>query len=410
MTRLAAFLRLLRRSPALCGLLLSNFALGMAFSFVVPYLSMWGTREVGMTPVMFSAFMTTTTLSALIVSTTLARWSDLHISRKTMLLLGGSGGALAYCGYALLRDPWLLLLTGSTLLAIASTTFSQLFAHTRETYSDVDPEVGAPFVMSVVRVCFSFSWTVGPAIGSLTMLHYGYRGVFLGAAILYAVFTFGILVSVKRRPPAASAVAARIPVWQTLSRRDILATFTAFALVFAAHAINMMNLPLTVTETLGGSPKHLGIIFGVGPVVEIPLMLWFGVLAAHGRQMGLIRIGALSTVLYFAALAFARVPEHVYPAQVLSGVSYAILTNVTIMFYQDLLPGQAGLATQIFANSSNMGNLLGFFSFGPLLETLGHRGLFVACSAIASVTLAILLIYHHQPSDRATTPRDVGAT
>ena len=198
-----------------------------------------------------------------------------------------------------------------------------------------------------------------------------------------------------------------MPVWRILIRPDIFASFVAFVLIFAAHAINMMNLPLTVTTLLGGKERDLGIIFGVGPIVEIPLMLWFGKLASRGHQIALIRFGAVATLAYFICLSFATAPWHVYLAQILSGISFAIITNVTILFYQDLLPGQAGLATTIFTNSANTGNLVGYFAFGPVVETFHHRGAFLVCAVLAMLTLLILLCWRQRAR---TTPATVLAT
>ena len=397
MARLLALARMIAKQPGFAGLLASNFALGMAYSFVVPFMSMWGTLKVGMSPLQFSLFMTVTAISAIVVSTVLARWSDSHLPRRTMLILGGTGGVLGYVGYAFLTQPLALVLVGATALAVASINFSQLFSHVRETFdAEAHPEVDGSFLVSVVRVCFSVAWTVGPAIGATMMAEYSYRGVFLGAAGLYLLFLIGVLLCVPSIPRSAAArAAAREPIWRVLFRGDILTTFTAFFLIFAAHAMNMMNLPLTITTTLGGTERDLGITFGVGPIVEIPLMLWFGHLAGRGHQMLLIRIGAVATVAYFVGLSLVTAPWHVYVMQILSGVSFAILTNVTILYYQDLLPGQAGLATAIFSNSSNAGNLLGYFAFGGVLEAYGHRGLFLACAALTTAALVLLLI--HRP-------------
>lgn len=46
-------------------------------------------------------------------------------------------------------------------------------------------------------------------------------------------------------------------------------------------------------------------------------------------------------------------------AQIVSAVSLAITTNITITFFQDLLPGQTGLATSIYGNSFSAGSLPG---------------------------------------------------
>jgi SET family sugar efflux transporter-like MFS transporter len=383
------------RQRGFLGLLASTAALGMGFSFVSPFLSIWGTQEVGMSPLMFGTFMTVVASSAIIVSTTLARWSDTHLSRRTMLILGSLGGAVGYTGYALIRDPLILVVIGGSCLALASVCFSQLFAHVREIYATGIGDGPRPeLLVSMVRACFSVAWTVGPAIGAWMMVQYGFEGVFLGAAALYLLFFFGVLRFVAHQPRTAeSRSQPRQPVWQILTRRDIFAVFVAFLLVFAAFAMNTMNLPLLITQVLGGTGKQVGIAFCIGPIVEIPLMLWFGQLAARGHQLNLIRIGALFAALYFVALTLAQAPWHIYPIQVLSGVVFAIITNVAILFFQDLLPGQAGLATTIFSNAGNVGNLAGYFGFGALLTSSGHRGVIAVCATLATAMLIILLAY-----------------
>jgi len=164
-----------------------------------------------------------------------------------------------------------------------------------------------------------------------------------------------------------------------------------------------MNLPLTVTQQLGGTPRQVGIIFGIAPVLEMPLMLWFGRLAARGHQIALIRFGVLVGLAYFLALTFARAPWHVYPMQLLSAASIAVTTNVTITFFQDRLPGQTGLATSIYSNSYGTGGLLGYFGFGALVDAIGHRGVFFVCAGLCAAALAIFLLYRHREEEIVAT-------
>lgn len=388
--------RALFAQPNLLGLLASTFSLGIAFSFVGPFMSKWGTEEVGMTPSQFSLFMTAVAISAMLVGTTLARLSDTTFSRRHLLIIGSLGGALGFTGYALVRNPWVLAVFGCSLHALASICFAQLFAHVREEYQHAS-RGRSSFTMSVVRVCFSFSWTMGPALGSLVLITFGFHGLFLSAAALYLLFFAGVLRYVPQRHRSRSTTkTVGNSVWATLRQPGLLLCFIAFAAVFAAHAINMMNLPLALTRSLGGSERDFGIVFGIGPVVEIPLMLWFGHLAGKGYQLPLIRLGFLVTALYFAGLACASTPWHVYLLQILSGTSFAILTNVAILFFQDLLPRQVGLATALFSNAQALGTLLGMLSFGFLVESFGHQNAFLACAAIT--TLALVLIACFRPA------------
>ena len=387
--------RLILRQPGFAGLLGCAFTFGVAVSFVAPFLSLWGMQEVGMKPAVFGVFMTLTSLSAIVVSTTLARWSDTHVPRKVMMIVGATGGMLGYAGYAFLRDPRVLIWVGCTVLAVAPACFSQMFAYTRERYFAADiPGVPAGFLLSVVRVCFSLAWTAGPSVGAWMMVVFGFRGLFLGAAALFFVFLVGIACCVPFESRSLHAHAAgREPVWRVLTRGDIFALFLAFLLIFAAHVINMMNLPLVITQLLGGNARHVGIAFGVGPLAELPLMLWFGLLAARGHQLALIRIGAASTVAYFILLTLAREPWHVFPLQILHGLSFAVISNVAILFFQDLVPGQPGLATAVFSNASQLGNLVGYFSFGALVQPLGPRRMFLVSAALTAVTLIIVVCY-----------------
>jgi SET family sugar efflux transporter-like MFS transporter len=402
MQRLSESIRLVFRNRDFPGLLAANFALGMAYSFVVPFMSMWGTLKVQMSPFVFGIFMTTTAVSSIVFSTVLARWSDTHVTRRTMLILGSAGGMIGYVGYAFLTNAVALTLVGSFGLGVAAVNLSQLFAHVREELDRPENSgeaEAAPFLMSLLRVFFSLAWTVGPAIGAAVMHHFSYRGIFLGAAGLFLIFLVGVLSFVPNRPhpPVEQSIAARQPMLSVLTRRDILLSFSAFVIVFAAHSINLMNLPLLITGQLGGTETEVGYVFVVAPFAEMPLMLWAGRAASRGHMMALLRIGAATTVLYFLCLLFVRAAWHIYPIQILSAISIAILTNITIPFFQELLPGQAGLATSLFTNSFNAGNLLGYFIFGLVVEHVGHRGMFGVCSALAAFTTVVLMIYRHRP-------------
>jgi hypothetical protein len=80
--------------------LASSAVLGLAVSFVLPFLSMFGTLEAKMSLPVFGAFMTVSALGSIVLSTALAQRSDLLSSRRSMLLLGSGSGALGYLGAA----------------------------------------------------------------------------------------------------------------------------------------------------------------------------------------------------------------------------------------------------------------------------------------------------------------------
>ena len=159
------------------GLLLLNVLLGLANSFVGPFMSMFGTdaqKGAGMSPLLFGVFMTITALGGVVIGTILAHYSDTHISRRRMLLLGSLAGAVGFLAYAYVRDFYSLLLVGTLVLGISSITFSQLFAHAREAIlASGIPESEMPFYTNAFRMFFALSWTVGPALASWVMVLFG---------------------------------------------------------------------------------------------------------------------------------------------------------------------------------------------------------------------------------------------
>ncbi len=132
MQRVLTPLRTLFRRREFLVVLAASLVLGLAGSFVVPFMSMFGTMAVGLSPALFGGFMTVTAVSSILIATTLSHRSDTHYSRRRMLLLGAACGVLGYIGYAFVRDAILLVLIGSIVLGVASITFPQIFAHARE--------------------------------------------------------------------------------------------------------------------------------------------------------------------------------------------------------------------------------------------------------------------------------------
>jgi MFS transporter, SET family, sugar efflux transporter len=379
-------------TPAFAGLLACSCVMGLAGSFVLPFLSLWGTLAVGMSPPVFATFMTSNALCGMAASTLLARQSDTRWSRRTVLLIGSTGGTLGYLGYAFVSQPLILMAIGATLLSISSVSFSQMFAHAREELARSAAGANTSFALGVLRAAFSLSWTVGPALGALVVESHGYRGSFLAASGLLLVYFLLVLAFIPARAPQPPTSAARRePLWRMLTQPRLLVNFIAFVLIFSALAMNMMNLPLLITQELGGSKRQVGTAFAVAPIFEIPFMLWLG-RAAPGKQAQLIRAGVLVGVLYFLALGVARAPAHIYLAQVLSAFTVAVTMSLAIGYFQDLLPGQAGLATSVYSSSWSLGSLVAYFSFGMLAGNVGYGGLTLFCAALAAGSLLVLVL------------------
>ncbi len=376
--------------------LVLNILLGLAYSFVVPFMSMFGTIEAGMSPGAFSVFMTCTAVAGIGFGTVLAHYSDVRYSRRSMLLLGSASGAIGYIGFAFVRDYAALLLIGALVLGISSITFSQVFALAREHLGRSGlPKAEGPFYMNAFRMFFALSWTVGPAIASWMMVAFSYTGLFLAAAACFAAF-FGtawfFVPASPRALPSAGTAPRSESVVTVLRRPDVFAHFAGFVLIFASGTIGMMNLPLLAIQDLGGNEHHVGIIYSIAPVFELPLMLYFGLLASRQDPARIIRLGVFIAIAYYALLAVVRAPWHIYPIQVLSAAVVAVTSGVAITYFQNYLPHHPGSATNLYATAQRIGSTLGYLLFGTLSGNFGHRGVFIGCTLFSALSLALLYV------------------
>jgi SET family sugar efflux transporter-like MFS transporter len=398
MQRLAERLRPVSRlygQSAYRRLVWMNLLLGFAMSFVQPFMSMFGTLEAKMTLAAFGAFMTCNALAGIAIATTLAHYSDTHMSRRAVLLAGSIAGALGYAGYAYLRGFWPLLLVGTLVLGVSSITFSQLFAYARELLaeSNVPPAENA-FYINFFRMFIALAWTVGPAIGAAVMTRFSYRGLFLSAALSFALLAAVVWISVPARPPRdrrTNAGPSRSLV-QLLARADLLAHFSAFVLITASTTIGMMDLPLLITDVLRGTAADVGTAYSVAPVFELPFMLLFGWLATRYPAERIIRVGMIFSVAYYLSLTLVTAPWHVYLSQSLSAAATAVISGVAITYFQSHLPHHPGTATNLYSNATRIGSTAGYFLFSVLAWRFGYRAVFDACALFAVVALGLMLV------------------
>ena len=399
-SRIVAALGLLLRQRDFRVVVVCATVMGLAVSFVVPFMSMFGTLEVGMSLGLFGAFMTTNAVVNVVISTVLANRSDTRYSRRTMLLVGSGAGALGYLGYAFARAPWQLMLIGSLVLGVASLAFSQLFAYSRELLesSEVSP-TEAPLYMNAIRMCFALSWTVGPALAAAALRVFSFEGLFLGAAALYALF-FGLVwryvperTGAHSRPPAREALG--LSVW--IRNPSLLAWFAAFVLILAAHTVSMSNMSLFVLKELGGNEGNVGIIFSLAPIFELPFMLYFGLLATRIESGRLIRAAMALAVIYYVALSCVRAPYQIYPLQILSAAIVSVTSGIAITFFQNKLPDRLGAATNVYSNASRFGSTSAYLLFATSASRFGHRGTYVLCAVLAALALLLGSVPERRP-------------
>ncbi|WP_164779665.1 sugar efflux transporter [Paenibacillus kobensis] len=391
------------------ALILMNMILGISYSFVLPFTSLFGIDEVGMSNTEFGVFMTVSAIANVVISTYMGKMSDGRLSRRTSLLICAVAAIAGYTFYAFSRDFYVLLIVSSLLLGVASSAFPLLFALARETLSQSDlPAQETPFYMNLFRTFFALSWTVGPALASYILIGLGFKGLYLLVAASYAIVI--MMLFFLKSPPAAAnqtktaATEPPVALNQIIMRPFILGNLIAFTLVSAAGTIGSMNLSLFLTKVLHTGQEQVGVAFSIPPIFEIPFMLFFGILAMRIDNKILIRLGVLFVLLYCSLLWFATSAWEVYAIQILSAAAVSITSGIAITYFQDFIPNMPGVATSLYMNTSRIGSLIAYLVFGFASEQYGYRAVFLICVAFAAVSLLLLFIVgKHQKQEAAAS-------
>ncbi len=404
----AALLHLAKRRE-LRVLLICNCVLGMSVSFVLPFMSLFCTREVAMSLGLFGVFMTANAVANIAISTWLAHQSDTRLSRRRVLLWCSLAGALGYEGYAFVRAPWLLFVFGGGVLGLASLTFAQLFAYARELLERTSiVKTDVPLYMNVVRMAFALAWTVGPAVAAFVLRAFSFVGLFTAAAALYVLLFVLVFLFVEETPPAPRPAAAPPParLRDVLARREVLLWFAGLTAILGAHAMSINNMSLLVLRVLHGNEADVGVIFSLAPVFELPFMLYVGFLATRLRSETLIRAAMLLAVVYYAGLGCVQTPSQIYPLTALSAAIVSVTSGVAITFFQNKLPEQLGAATNLYSNASRLGSTSGYLLFGLVASRFGHRGTAFACALLALAALTLTAFAGSRASPAHAVPRD----
>ncbi|MGO1055193.1 sugar efflux transporter [Crossiella sp. CA198] len=364
-----------------------SISVGLAAAVTLPFIGLFLTTQIGVGPVELGAFLLVSPLAGLVVSAFLGRWSDRRAVRRNLLVGGAVAGMLGSLVFAVVRDYWVLLAVSVSLLAIASCVLAQMFAYARQAVERTG-SARAPVVISGLRTVISLAWVGGPPLAALLVSWTGYVGLYLASAACYAL----VAVFASRLPElgGVSAPAKRAEAAGGIARPQVVCAVLAFAVLQGALSLGVKALPLFVTTDLGGTEADAGLILGLCAALEIPLMLWFGVLAVRLDQRRLVLLGAVVAVVYQSVMAATLATWQVAAAQALNAVVISALMGVGISYFQALAPDRPGFTTTLYSNTLTVGGMLA----GPLLglaQTLGYRSAYLMSLGLAVLGVVLLI-------------------
>ena len=368
--------------------LIVAFLTGIAGALQTPTLSIFLTDEVHARPAMVGFFFTGSAVIGILVSQFLAGRSDKRGDRKSLIVFCCLLGVLACTLFAWNRNYFVLLFVGVFLSSFGSTANPQMFALARE-HAD---KTGRDAVMfsSFLRAQVSLAWVIGPPLAYALAMGFSFTVMYLSAAVAFivcGVMVWLFLPSMQKELPLATGTIEA----PRRNRRDTLLLFVICTLMWGSNSLYIINMPLFIINELHLPEKLAGVMMGTAAGLEIPTMLIAGYFAKRLGKRFLMRVAAVGGVCFYAGMLMAHSPVILLGLQLLNAIFIGILGGIGMLYFQDLMPGQAGSATTLYTNTSRVGWIIAGSVAGIVAEIWNYHAVFWFAMVMIIATLFCLL-------------------
>lgn len=363
--------------------LLVAFLTGIAGALQTPTLSLFLTNEVHVRPAMVGFFFTGSAVIGILVSQFLAGRSDRQGDRKSLIVFCCLLGMMACVLFAWNRNYFILLFVGVFLSSFGSTSNPQMFALAREHADKTGRE--AVMFSSILRAQVSLAWVVGPPVAYALAMGFGFTTMYLSAAVAYVicgVIVWFFLPSMRKVRPAAGT---RIEAPRT-NRRDALLLFAICTLMWGTNSLYIINMPLFIIDELHLPEKLAGVMMGTAAGLEIPTMLIAGYYARRFGKRFLMRIAVIAGIFFYIGMLTVHSPALLLAMQLLNAIYIGILAGIGMLYFQDLMPGQAGAATTLYSNTTRVGWIIAGSMAGVVAEIWSYHAVFWIALGMCIIT------------------------
>ena len=368
--------------------LIVAFLTGIAGALQTPTLSIFLTDEVHARPAMVGFFFTGSAVIGILVSQFLAGRSDKRGDRKSLIVFCCLLGVLACTLFAWNRNYFVLLFVGVFLSSFGSTANPQMFALAREHADKTGRE--AVMFSSFLRAQVSLAWVIGPPLAYALAMGFSFTVMYLSAAVAFivcGVMVWLFLPSMQKELPLATGTVEA----PRRNRRDTLLLFVICTLMWGSNSLYIINMPLFIINELHLPEKLAGVMMGTAAGLEIPTMLIAGYFAKRLGKRFLMRVAAVGGVSFYAGMLMAHSPVILLGLQLLNAIFIGILGGIGMLYFQDLMPGQAGSATTLYTNTSRVGWIIAGSVAGIVAEIWNYHAVFWFAMVMIIATLFCLL-------------------
>lgn len=374
----------------------TTFVTGLCGAFFYPLSSLFIVQELGASPLMLSLYMVVAVSSSVWVSSAIAKRSDSHWNRKTILVVSLSSYLITVASFTVIRDYWLAVAVVTLFGSVSGASFGQLFALGRE-YGDRHVDNSTRFV-ATMRAGLAIAWVFGPPAAFMLKAQFGFSASFAVSAVIVAL---GIWVVVKQIPSNVVTQEERSAsrVNKPLDKRVLLYCVIVVC-AFSANNLYIISIPLYLSQELVVDASWLGLLFGAAAAFEIPVMLAAGRMADKFGTTRVMTTAVVSGALFYLVMLVETQFSVMLFAQLLNGFFIGICATLGMVALQDMMKDRLGTASTLFSNMLNISTLVSSLAVGVVAELYNYYSALYLCLA-GAITAALLLVVFEMMSHKA---------
>jgi PPP family 3-phenylpropionic acid transporter len=254
---------------------------------------------------------------------------------------------------------------------------------------------------SRIRLGGTLGFGLAAPIAGMLVQDRGLRVAFWGCA---ALVLLGLIFSqklvhgqLKANGPARGGV-------PTLLSNPRWLPFLIVAFVGGSALAAFNNYLFPYMKELGANESTMGLALTVGTLSEIPILFFGNRLIKRLKPYGLLMLSMVVCGLRMLLFAASRTPGSILFVQIFNGLTFAAFWVAGVSYADENAP--AGMSTtaqglfgaMVFGLGMAVGGLIG----GPLLTSVGGRGLYAVFGAAVLATVAIVALIQKRVPGRSS--------
>ncbi|MCA9969420.1 MAG: MFS transporter [Anaerolineales bacterium] len=352
-------------------------------AFYAPFINVYF-RELGLSGTQLGILATVFPLFALSAAPFLSSLADRRARRRRMLQLNLVGWAVVLLIYPRLGTFGAILMLAvfeaavrSPAIPLTDSLISRMATRHRLNYGSL-------------RLWGSLGFAAVATLSGRLWQTWGYRPMFWVAAL--AVLP-ALLLTNRLEEGAPVPPQDRRALGALLQDRGLLALIGGAFLVGIALYSTFVFGPVYLTE-LGGTQLHVGLLFGLSALAEVPVMQASDALVRRlrGGNALLLGYGAVAVGLLGHALAWS--PASLIAASIVKGVGYGMFYVVTLRLIDERVPPDWTSTAQSLFQACLLGlaPLLTAGLSGAIYDRFGPAALYAGMTTTVLLAIGLLLV------------------